>query len=123
MDLNVLLTNLTVIGFMIWLCYLIAVGCGIRFKKSNRPARQKLYSRTGKVLLKDEPKPNRRYWIKYDLLYDWGANSHFNRYYRTYFGARLAAFYHARIGSWGGDVVLIDRYKEIDARNKEGNII
>ncbi|QFP95031.1 hypothetical protein SEA_NAPOLEONB_63 [Arthrobacter phage NapoleonB] len=121
MDLNVLLTNLTVIGFMIWLCYLIAVGCGVRFKKYDRPARQELYSRQGKAALQDEPKPNRRYWIRYDLIYDWGASSQFSGYYRTYLGARIAAFYHARIGSWGGDVVLIDRYKEIDERSKSRN--
>ncbi|ASR80121.1 hypothetical protein PQB77_gp60 [Arthrobacter phage Correa] len=120
MDLNdwlAIFISLSFTGFFIWF---IMRATGLNFKRPNRPSREVLYSRRGKAFLKDHPKPSRRYLVQYDLIYD-GGSSEFDRYYRTYFGARIAAFYHTKIGSWGGDVVLIDRYKEIDERSQSRN--
>lgn len=66
------------------------------------------------------PKPRRRkqkdlshrpYRVDYSLAYDGGGSS-FTCYYRSYFTARVCAFYHVRIGSWGGKAVLTKQKAE-----------
>ena len=53
-----------------------------------------------------QAKQEARPWaVRYDLAYD-GGGSKWDGYYRTRFGAQLAAFWNVRIASWGGTAVL-----------------
>ena len=45
------------------------------------------------------------YRMEYDLAYD-GGGSAFNEYYKTRWGARIAAFFHLHVLSWGGSAEL-----------------
>ena len=53
-------------------------------------------------------KSGRRFRVKYDLVYD-GGSAEWDGYYRTYWGARVAAWWHQHFSSWGGTAILIDR--------------
>lgn len=45
------------------------------------------------------------YRVEYDLAYD-GGGSAFEEYYRTKIGARISAFFHLHVRSWGGSADL-----------------
>ena len=53
-----------------------------------------------------------KFVVEYDLAYDGGGCS-WNGYYRTYSGARLAAFWNLHFGSWGGKAELFPYPKPV----------
>lgn len=48
---------------------------------------------------------DRPWGVKFDLAYD-GGGSRWTGYYRTRLGARISAWWHYHIASWGGSAVL-----------------
>lgn len=55
---------------------------------------------------KEEARKRRaNFVVEYDLAYD-GGGSRWNGYYKTYWGARAAAFWNVRFASWGGDAEI-----------------
>ena len=56
-----------------------------------------------------------RFVVEYDLIYD-GGGSFWRGYYRTYFGARVAAFWNLHFGSWGGKAELFTHPKPVPPR-------
>lgn len=60
----------------------------------------------------------RRWRVEYRLVYDDGQ-ADFDLYYKTRFGAKVCAWYHKYIRSWGGTAILFDQwdfYNEGDKR-------
>lgn len=53
-----------------------------------------------------------KFVVEYNLTYDGGECS-WNGYYRTYFGARLAAFWNLHFLSWGGQAELFSYPKPV----------
>ncbi len=56
-----------------------------------------------------EPNDNldRKWVVKYrNMIYDGGGTASWDRGYHTFIGARIAAFYHYHIGSWGGAITI-----------------
>ena len=68
---------------------------------------EQLYPRPCK--LKD--KSNRRWHVDYEITYD-GGGSNWSGFYRTYIGARIAAWWNVHVASWGGNAILYDNKKE-----------
>lgn len=54
--------------------------------------------------------PERPWGVHYLLAYDDGPDA-WTQYYRTKIGARISAFLHYHIRSWGGRAVLFDNRK------------
>lgn len=64
---------------------------------------------------KRDPKLHRRWRLDCVLVYGGdggGAAATWSKGYRTRLGARIAAWWHYEIASWGGSVKLIDTTKE-----------
>jgi hypothetical protein len=57
------------------------------------------------------------YRVEYDLAYD-GGGSAFEEYYKTALGARVAAFIHLHIRSWGGSAELYPHPTPIPVRHQ-----
>ena len=55
----------------------------------------------------------RRWRLDCHLLYDNG-DAPWSRGYRTFVGARVAAFFHHYLFSWGGEIQLIDQWKGVN---------
>jgi hypothetical protein len=53
------------------------------------------------------PHVERPWGVRYDLVYDNGLFS-WNDYYRTRWGAKIAAWWKYHFASWGGSAVLFD---------------
>lgn len=53
---------------------------------------------------------HRRWRLDCHLAYD-GGGSEWSDYYRTLWGAKIAAFMHHHVFSWGGSIELIDTFK------------
>lgn len=53
-------------------------------------------------------KVNYKHWVDYSLAYD-GGGSKFTKYYRSRFNARVFAWWHVHIASWGGTAVLFTK--------------
>lgn len=60
-------------------------------------------ARKERKLAKKVSKAN--YRVRYDLAFDGGGSS-FDEYYRTRWGARVAAFFWVHFRSWGGSADL-----------------
>lgn len=52
-------------------------------------------------------KSHRRWRLDAELAYD-GGGSQWSEYYRTKTTAKIAAFWHYHIASWGGNIQLVD---------------
>lgn len=52
--------------------------------------------------------PERPWRVDYRLYYDDGIGE-WSSYYRTSIGARISAFWHHSVASWGGFVELVDQ--------------
>lgn len=52
---------------------------------------------------------HRRWRLDAELAYDGGA-SWWSNYYRTLWGAKIAAFMHYHVFSWGGSIELVDTF-------------
>lgn len=57
-----------------------------------------------------DPHLERRWRIDCDLAYD-GGGSEWSQGYRTKIGAKIAAFLHYHVFSWGGSIKLVDQGK------------
>lgn len=69
---------------------------------------------TERLYPKERPQPDhsdRRWRLDCQLAYD-GGGSEWSGYYRTLWGARLAAWWHYHIASWGGSIVLVDQEQD-----------
>jgi hypothetical protein len=53
----------------------------------------------------DKKKSRAHFVVEYDLAYDGGGMS-WKGYYRTYLGARIAAFWNLHVSSWGGKALV-----------------
>ena len=53
---------------------------------------------------------HRRWRLDCDLVYE-GGSSKWSDYYRTLWGAKIAAWFHYRIASYGGSIELVDTIK------------
>lgn len=60
---------------------------------------------------KTRDKSHRRWRMDAELAYD-GGGGKWTDYYRTYLGARIAAFYHYHIASYGGSIEITDQQEE-----------
>lgn len=69
-----------------------------------------LYPQKAKRLDRELGKKMRTWRIEYDLIYD-GGNGEWVGYYRTYIGARIAAYWNVWIASWGGSAELHHKYE------------
>lgn len=49
-----------------------------------------------------------RYRLDCDLAYD-GGGSRWSSYHKTKIGAKISAWYHYHIASWGGSIDLVDQ--------------
>lgn len=54
---------------------------------------------------------HRRWRIDAYLAYD-GGGTGWTDYYRTLWGAKIAAWYHYHLASYGGSIELTDTFKE-----------
>lgn len=54
---------------------------------------------------------HRRWRLDCELAYD-GGGSKWHDYYRTLWGAKIAAWFHYHIASYGGHIELTDTFKE-----------
>lgn len=57
---------------------------------------------------KERPETPRRWRVDYGLIYDNG-HVQWSKQYRTRRGAKIAAWWHRYISSYGGTVVLVDQ--------------
>lgn len=60
--------------------------------------------------------------VEYDLAYE-GGGGRWNGYYRTMWVARIAAWYHVHVGSWGGSADLFPYPKPVpveEPKRKKG---
>ena len=71
--------------------------------------RKQLYPRPSRM----RDKSGRHWHVDYDLIYD-GGRTAWVGHYRTYAGARIAAFWNVRFASWGGNAILFDN-KGVDS--------
>ena len=55
--------------------------------------------------------------VEYNLAYE-GGGGRWNGYYKTYWGARLAAFKEVHISSWGGSAELFPYPKPVPPPEK-----
>lgn len=69
-----------------------------------------LYPKPVRESPRGKHKKLRPWRIEYDLGYD-GGGVQWAGYYRTYTGARIAAWWNVHISSWGGSAVLHNQYK------------
>lgn len=70
---------------------------------------QELYPKSRQ---RPEPDHSDRSWgVSYHLVYDDGLGA-WTQYYHTKLGARISAFLHYHIRSWGGRATLFDNRKE-----------
>ena len=65
----------------------------------------------------EKQKARANYRMHYDLAYD-GGGSEFDEYYKTVLGARIAAFFHLHIRSWGGSAELYPHPMPIPVRHR-----
>lgn len=56
-------------------------------------------------------RPELPWGVHYNLAYD-GGGSEWTKYYKTRTRARIAAFWHRNIATWGGTTKLFDTTKE-----------
>lgn len=54
---------------------------------------------------------HRRWRLDCELVYD-GGGGKWRGYYRTLWGAKIAAWFHYHIASYGGHIGLTDTFKE-----------
>ena len=80
-----------------------------------KPAKKQIYPKPEKPR---KNKSGRRYKIHYYLVYD-GGGGEWDGYYRTYLGARIAAWYNEYIGSWGGSATLIDQRNYVKSKKDQ----
>lgn len=53
---------------------------------------------------------HRRWQVRYeDMVYESGVSSSWTAYYRTRWGARVAAWWHQRVASYGGSSVTLTK--------------
>jgi hypothetical protein len=71
---------------------------------------EQLFPLEGERWWQRKPNPKRRWGVTYNLTYD-GGSGEWVWYYRTKLSARIFAWWHVYIGSWGGTAVRFDNRK------------
>lgn len=70
-----------------------------------------LYPKAAKKKQNQERKYHRPWRVDYELAYEGGDLGCWSGYYRTYTGARIAAFWNQYFASYGGTAILHHKFE------------